>query len=323
MTRKTIRRLLEKSFGSEWEQLVRKIRRREAKRFLILWNRGLGDIALGMCRLVDELRACVVDAHITVLTRADLADAFVLLPVDQVLVDPLLQRRQAKIDVASILTRLGSSTSLYDLILERPDPTYWFHGTPARQPRLRWPARHSAMVERFDARFDGRENPCIDVAVHVKSETDSFYKYRKDWPIASWQALFERCRARHPTRFVRFVLFGLESDDAFKDFDCIDLRGQTSFLEMMALIERRCPILIAPDSGVLTMTYYLDVQLPLGIISLWADPRQGILKQGSASPNARLRHCPILASDERIESISVDMVASALDPMLEEAGRHV
>lgn len=312
MARKTLRRLLEKSLGSEWDQLLRRIRRRDAKRFLIFWNRGLGDIALGLCRVVDELRARVVDAEITVLTRAELADAFVLLPVDHVVVDPTLQR-QDRSDARAVMARLHIPAGRFDLIVGRPDPTHWFRKAPRWQPRLRWPARCDALAGRFDAHWEGRERPTIDIAVHVSSETGLFYKYRKDWPVESWQAMFEAVQARHP---VRFILLGHKAEPEFAGIACVDLRGKTSFLEMMAIIRQHCAILVAPDSGVLTMTYYLDGDAALGLVSLWADPRQGILKQGADSPNPGLRHHALLAPDERIENITVESVVAALETLL-------
>jgi ADP-heptose:LPS heptosyltransferase len=96
----------------------------------------------------------------------------------------------------------------------------------------------------------------------------------------------------------------------------VDARGRTSLLEVMAIIRHRCPILVAPDSGPLTMTYYLDTDAPIGVVSLWADPRQGILKQGVQSPNPKLRHRAILAPDERIENITTDSVMAALCPFI-------
>jgi ADP-heptose:LPS heptosyltransferase len=314
VARKTLRRLIETPFGTEWSRLVRTIHRRDARRFLIVWNRGLGDIALGLARVITELRRVAPDADITILTRADLACAFALTRVDHVLVDPDLVRG-VEPDVKKALARLGRTRSAYDLILERPDPTHWFRGTPSPTPRLAWPSKCNELSARFDALFDRHDGPRIDIGVHVQSETGTFYNYRKDWPIDAWRALFERIQDRHP---VRFVLFGHRADQAFDAIDCVDLRGKTSFLEMMSVIKNRCLMLIAPDSGVLTMTYYLDVETPIDIVSLWADPRQGILKQGTASPNPLLRHQPLLAHDERIEHIDVDTVARAVKAMLEK-----
>ncbi len=314
MARKTLRRLIETPFGTEWSRLVRKIRRREARRFLIVWNRGLGDIALGLACVITELRRVAPDADITVLTRADLADAFALMRVDDVLIDPELVRG-VEPDVRKALVRLGRARSTYDLIIERPDPTHWFRGRPSPTPKLAWSSKLNELSDRFDALFDLPDGRRIDIGVHVQSETGTFYNYRKDWPIDAWHALFERIQDRHP---VRFVLFGLQADHAFDRIDCVDLRGKTSFLEMMSVIKNRCLMLIAPDSGVLTMTYYLDVETPIDVVSLWADPRQGILKQATASPNPLLRHQPLLAHDERIEHIDVHTVACAVEAMLEK-----
>ncbi len=310
MARKTLRRLIEKPFGTEWDRLTRRIQRRDAKRILIVWNRGLGDIALGMWRVLDELRRCRPDAAVTVLTRPDLADAFQLLPVDEVLIDALLTRT-AKVDARRILQRLGVDARRFDLILGRPDPTHWFRHRPGQRPRLRWRSRLDDLSKRFDALFDDDARLCI--GVHVHSETSTYYAYRKDWPIDAWRALFERIRSRHP---VRFVLFGLAAEPAFDESDCIDVRGRTSFLEMMALIKTHCRVLIAPDSGVLTMTYYLDVETPIDVISLWSDPRQGILKDGFESPNPLLSHRALLSADERVEHIAVETVAVAVEAAL-------
>ena len=310
MARKTLRRLIEKPFGTEWDRLTRRLQRRNAKRILVVWNRGLGDIALGMWRVLDELRRLMPDAAVTVLTRPDLADAFRLLPVDQVLIDALLTRR-SKVDARRILRRLGVDRRRFDLILGRPDPTHWFRHRPGQRPRLRWPSGLDDLSKRFDPLFDDDARLCI--GVHVHSETSNYYAYRKDWPIDAWRALFERIRSRHA---VRFVLFGLAAEPALDESDCIDVRGRTSFLEMMALIKTHCRVLIAPDSGVLTMTYYLDVETPIDVISLWSDPRQGILKHGFESPNPLLRHRALLSADERVEHIAVDTVAAAVEAAL-------
>lgn len=314
MAKKTLRRLLEKPFGSEWDRLVRRIRRRDARRFLIFWNRGLGDVALGLFRVVDELRCHVPDAHVTVVSRPDLADALTLLPVDEVLIDPALERND-RCDVAEVLERLQVSPTTFDLILGRPDPTHWFRDARPVAPRLRWRTEHDALASRFDA-WLAPDRSSTHVAVHVNSETGAFYRYRKDWPVASWRALFERVQARRP---VRFVLFGHRADDDFAGLDCVDLRGKTSLLEMMALIRNRCRMLVAPDSGVLTLAYHLDGDAPLDVVSLWADPRQGIMKQGAPSPNPALRHRAIVAPDERIENITVADVEAALEAALGSA----
>jgi hypothetical protein len=112
---------------------------------------------------------------------------------------------------------------------------------------------------------------------------------------------------------VRFVLFGHAADAPFGDANVVDLRGRTTFLELMSVIRNRCRVLVAPDSGVLTAAYYLDDAFPLDVISLWSDPRQGVLKQGCRSPNPMLRHVAIEGAGEDVRNIDVDTVAAALD----------
>jgi UDP-N-acetylglucosamine/UDP-N-acetylgalactosamine diphosphorylase len=92
----------------------------------------------------------------------------------------------------------------------------------------------------------------------------------------------------------------------------IDLRGQTTLAEMLTLIKQYCSWLVVPDSGVLSLTYFLDCAFPLKIVSLWADPRQGILKQNVASPNPHLGHTPLIAPHGELSQVAVDQVMNAL-----------
>jgi hypothetical protein len=55
----------------------------------------------------------------------------------------------------------------------------------------------------------------------------------------------------------------------------------------------------------------------LTLVSLWSDPRQGILRQGSPSPNPQLVHVPIVGRDEDVRNIGVDDVEAALRQALE------
>jgi hypothetical protein len=50
------------------------------------------------------------------------------------------------------------------------------------------------------------------------------------------------------------------------------------------------------------------VHFPLTVISLWADPDQGILKQAVSSPNKGLKHIPLISEDKDIARISVEKV---------------
>ncbi len=312
MARKTLRILIERAVGTEWERLLRRLMAGERRRVLIVWNRGLGDVALGLYPIVDELRRAVPGVSIAVLTRADLAEAFTLLPVDELIVDPQLRRRDP-VALETLLPRLDVDPGRFDEILERPDPTHWIRNLPSRQPRLAWPAELDRLSHRFDDAFGPRADRPIVIGVHLQSETGHYYRYRKDWPVDHWRALFDAVESRHD---VRFVLFGHVAEPTFPGPRFVDLRGRTSLLEMLAVIKDRCDVLIAPDSGVLTMSYYLDVREPLDVVSLWADPRQGVLKHDVASPNPLLRHRPLRAPDEQIERLAVETVAAAIDEVL-------
>ena len=75
----------------------------------------------------------------------------------------------------------------------------------------------------------------------------------------------------------------------------IDLRGKTSILEVLSIIKNKCSYLILPDGGILSLTYFLDINFPIKIVSLWND-YQGVLKQRVRSPNQMLEHIPIVTT---------------------------
>jgi hypothetical protein len=83
---------------------------------------------------------------------------------------------------------------------------------------------------------------------------------------------------------------------------------------MLSIIKNRCRYLLVPDSGVLSITYYIDASFPIDIVSLWSDPKQGILKQRVASPNPLLRHTPLIAKNRDLRNVSVESVMNALFP---------
>lgn len=317
MPRKFIRRFADAAFGTPWERHLRRARLRGTERVLVVWNRGLGDIALGLSQVIAELRERLPGIELVVLTREDLAECFAMLPVDRVLVDADL-RRGSTDAIRQSMRRAGFEPTPRDLVLVELDPTRWFRGTRRKPPVLRWPDDADARVRRFDDRFlvdgdGGAGGPWIDIACHVSSETAAFYRYRKDWPIDCWQAMADDLASRHR---VRFVLFGLAGGAALERVPCIDLRGATSILDALALIRHRCPLLVAPDSGLLTMTYYLDGDAPVDVVSLWADPRQGILKHATASPNPSLRHVALIGADEQVENVPVADAVAAVESMI-------
>jgi len=125
----------------------------------------------------------------------------------------------------------------------------------------------------------------------------------------SWRALFDRVGAHEG---VRWLLFGNAALPPIDHPAVTDLRGRTGFVDMLSIIRNRCRVLIGPDSGVLNTAYYLDADFALDVISLWSDPRHGILAQRRASPNPQLVHRPLQGRDEDVRNIPVDDVEREL-----------
>jgi ADP-heptose:LPS heptosyltransferase len=244
------------------------------------------------------------------MTREDLAPVFELAGADAIHVVSGLTRGAA-FDVAAEAQRLGLDPQGYAGVFGNPDLRRWARS--AREigaPRLHWPARLDGLATRF-VELDA---PGPWIGVHVHSETEKFYRYVKDWPAERWPHLFTAVQAKVPAKF---VLLGTASSRKLDGPGVVDLRGRTTLLEVLSLVRTRFQVLVAPDSGILSLAYVLDMQKDLDVVSLWADPRQGILKLAQPSPNARLRHHPLLGRHEDVGNISVDEVAGALLDCLE------
>ena len=56
----------------------------------------------------------------------------------------------------------------------------------------------------------------------------------------------------------------------------------------------------------------MNASFPLDVISLWSDPRQGILLQDCPSPNPRLRHVALQGPGEDVRRLGVDEVEAAV-----------
>lgn len=301
--RRLTRALSDRVRGTAFERTLRDASRDRRHRFVFAWNRGLGDIALGLVPLFLRIRESDPESRIEVATRADLAQPFELAGVDAIHVVPGLARG-APVDVRA---HAGPDAVVFD----DPDPTRWLEGRRRDYPpRLRWRAEWNAMQGAVGDTAPGT----VTVGAHVASETAQYYGYVKDWPAQRFCELF----ARFPSD-VRFLLFGSAASEPFEGPNVVDLRGKTSFLELLSIVRNRCRILVAPDSGVLTAAYYLDDDFDLDVISLWSDPRQGILKQGCASPNPSLRHVALRGEREDVRNVDVDTVATALGRAIDAA----
>lgn len=295
--------------GTAFDRALLHATRAGTRSFVFGWNRGLGDIALGLVPLFMQIRAAIVDARIDVFTRDDLAQGFALAGCDAVHVVPGLARGPA-IDVAAAAAALGLRLPADAVVFANPDPTRWLDGRrEAYPPALHWEPQHDALADAVVPMAPHR----ITIAAHLNSETARHYGYVKDWPAEHWRSLFARFAHRAD---VRWLLLGHARDEAFDQSDVIDLRGRTDLLTLLAVLRTRCRILVAPDSGILTLAYYLEGERPLDVISLWSDPRQGVLKQGCPSPNPHLVHTALRGGREDVRNITVDQVAAAIESVL-------
>ena len=299
------RRLSDRAFGTAFDHALARSRHERRNAFLFYWNRGMGDVALCLVPLFARIRREAPGARIAVITREELKEPFELTGIDEVHVIPGLQR-EARIDLSRACAALGIDFDAFGTVFDYPDPNRWLEGRRHEYPpTLSWNPKWDIHADRALTVLRER----IVIGAHVHSETAGYYGYVKDWPAAAWQALFARFGEADD---VHWVILGRTTEQPYEGANISDLRGRTDFAELMSIIKNRCRLLVAPDSGVLTMTYYLDVAFPLDVISLWSDPRQGILRQACRSPNPLLRHVPLYGAREDVRNLPVAVVESAV-----------
>ncbi len=300
-----LRRISDRLLGTALDRAVRRLTRDPRRSILFCWNRGLGDVALCLVPIFARIRREVPGARIAVVTRPELADPFGMTDADDVRIVAGLDR-DAPIREADIHSATGLEPRDFAVVFTYPDPNRWLAGRRTEfPPSLSWDPRWDSYADRLLPAMAAT----ITVGAHVDSETARYYRYRKDWPPAAWRELFDRFDDRPD---IRWVLFGRSPASVYARNDVVDLRGRTGYLELASVIRNRCRVLIAPDSGVLTTAYYLAARFPLEVVSLWSDPRQGILLQGCASPNPLLHHVPLIGRDEQAANIPVDEVEAAV-----------
>lgn len=282
-----------------FDLMLKHTARKGGKKILLYWNRGLGDIALGLYAMVQRIRDFIPDAEITFLTRENLRDGFSMLEGIQTIVAPEWKRGQTK-----PVKQTG-----FDLVIEKPSPTEWVRWQLGKlMPRLKWDKKHETLYKKFCLPNSG---PIVGVQVAAETK----YGLWRNWPLEKWQALFDCLEKIN----VKIILFGFAPQPKFANQNIIDLRGKTSLFEMISIIKNRLHALILPDSGIASMTYYLDDSFPLRLITLWADAKHGILKQGVRSPNPQLVHCPLIGEKRDLSTVSVDSVMQELFPITNAA----
>jgi ADP-heptose:LPS heptosyltransferase len=299
--RQALRRLVDGVAGTALDRAIRRTSEGSQRDLLFFWNRGLGDVALGLVPIFKRIQHLAPGTRITVVTRPELAEPFAMTDADAIVTIPGLARG-VRVTTAQLRALPGLDFERYAATFEDPDVNRWLNGRRAEfPPALRWEPRWNALANRVPPNGPGRSY----IGAHVCAETRQYYDYSKDWEPNSWRELMARL---DDVPGVRWLLFGQTTEPRYEHPDVIDLRGRTGYLELASIIRNRVRVLIAPDSGVLATAFYLDSRFPLDIVSLWSDPRQGILQQGSPSPNPLLRHVPLLGRDEQARNIAVDDV---------------
>lgn len=297
-----IKAFLQKCKPNPLERLLVKAQKKNSQKFLLFWNRGLGDIPLGLYAVVYRIRQLVPNCSITFLTRPNLRDGFTLLGGVNVLVAPDLKRGD-QVDVHGLLRQLNISPEDFDVIIDQPDPTKWVNwqlGTLT--PKLRWQEKWDDLWKTYPLDADEEY-----IGAHVHAETN--YGLWRNWPITSWQELFRLLTAKFNKKI---LLFGFEKNLTFNMPGIIDLRGDTPLFALLSIIKNCCKTLIVPDSGISSMTYFLNQSFPIKLVSLWADPNMGILKQNVISPNPQLKHLPLIGKEKNIANVTPEQVIEAL-----------
>lgn len=297
------KKILRLFLPNPFDRMLKKLSSSSSKRVLLAWNRGLGDIALGLYAMVQRIRHYVPDADITFLIRENLQDGFSLLAGVRTIVAPSWKRGEPY-DVSETLKQLKRDPKEFNLVIDRPSPTDWVRWQRGVVvPKLQWKEEADHLFESFGLSQD------IDyVGVQISAETS--YGLWRNWPEEKWRELLGLLPSS-----TKMILFGFDKTPGWDDPRVVDLRGHTSLFEMMSIIKRRCRALVVPDSGILSMMYYLDCPFPLQVISLWADPNHGILKQRVRSPNPLLVHTPLVAPDKDLRNLSPKLVYEQLFPL--------
>ena len=193
---------------------------------------------------------------------------------------------------------LGISPESFDLIIDKPDPTYWVRWQLGKvTPRLVWRPEWDALWEKYPISSETRY-----IGAHVQTETN--YATWRNWPTEHWEKLFLLLKERGE----KILLFGFAKEPRFDHPNIIDLRGETPLFDLLSIIKNRCHTLLVPDSGISSMTYFLDASFPIKIISLWGNPDMGILKQDVDSPNPLLKHVPLIGPRGNIAAITPEKV---------------
>jgi hypothetical protein len=169
-----LKKLLRKWGPNPLDRMLKKAAKKGCKTILIPWNRGMGDIALGLYAIVHRIKTFIPDAEVTFLTRQDLAEPFELLHGARALVDPLMKRGAE--------VQLPHGLPTFDLVIDNADPSYWVAWQRGSLvAKMEWNEAWDQLHRRFDL-----PEKCL--GAHVHCETG--YYFERNWPYDKWHELF-------------------------------------------------------------------------------------------------------------------------------------
>lgn len=276
-----LKKIIRKIKPNPLDRLLKKARSKNQKKFLLAWNRALGDISLGLYAVVFRIKKYIKDAKITFLVREDLKEGFQLLDDTDFILVPFW-RRYMPFDIYQALDLLDIDYKNYDVIIDKVDPSYWVKWQRSTlMPKLKWQKKFDDLHEKFDLPNK--------ILIGVQPTIETKHSPWRSWPIKYFEKLFSKA-----SKDIVFVLFGTSKDVKFEYENVIDLRGQTKILEALSILKNRCSYFVSLDSGLLSLFYYLNVDFPIKLISLWGSKDVGVIKQNVGSPNKKLVYKPLL-----------------------------
>jgi ADP-heptose:LPS heptosyltransferase len=297
-----IKKIIRKIAANPLDKMLKIAKKKNKKAILLAWNRGLGDIPLGMYSIVLKIKEYIPDAKITFLVRKSLIDGFSLLKDIEIIEAPLWKRGE-KEDIYKALLKQNINPKSFDLIIDSPDPTYWVKWQLGKIiPKLSWNKKYENLFKTYNLSSKFKY-------IGIQPSSETIYGYQKNLPIQTWKKLFS-CLEKDQN--LKILLFGNEKKEEFLNQNIIDLRGKTDLFSLISIIKNKCDYLVLPDSGILSIIYYLNEDFPIKIVSLWSEANQGVLKQDVTSPNQFLKHFSIISKNKNIANITIEEIISKL-----------
>ena len=266
-------------------------------RICLFWNRGLGDIPLELYALIKTIRDTVKEAKITIITRDDLYQGFTLLgdSIEILTTTHLVRKSHEPYDLIFDTLKLDPKT--FDHIFYKPDPAYWVKKQKKNlQIALKWNMAlfNPLKIETYKPK----------AFLHVHSET--VYGFEKNLPKSTWDEVISDLKAKG----YYTIALGFNKHASF-EVD-LDLRGDTDLYQIISSLLDETSVFIGPDSGLLNILYYLDVQAKIHLISFWANTQVGLIKQGTSSPNKHLVHDMIIAKDQDLSKLNASQITEVI-----------